>query len=201
MSRPGARYFVVAVVVAAVGVTAVYLAERRPLPITVAYPLEDSVFPPEFPPPALEWRDASPRARAWAIDVSFGQGAVPSLHATSRGEPPQVGEIDPRAVGPTNELPTLTPEQVASHTWRPDPASWDAIKKGSTGKAAVLTITGYADEGRRRAVSRGQVSIRTSTDPVGAPIFYRDVPLMPSEGEKGTIKPLDQKFTPLIAWR
>ena len=38
-------------------------------------------------------------------------------------------------------------------------------------------------------------------DPVGAPIFYRDVPLMPSEGEKGVIKPLDQKLVPLIAWR
>ena len=50
-------------------------------------------------------------------------------------------------------------------------------------------------------MSRGRVSIRTSTDPVGAPIFYRDVPLMPSDGEKGVIKPLDQKLVPLIAWR
>jgi hypothetical protein len=83
----------------------------------------------------------------------------------------------------------------------PDGATWEAIKKGSTEKAAVLTITGYRDAASRRAVSRGRFSIRTSTDPVGAPIFYRDVPLMPSEGEKGTIKPLDQKFTPLIAWR
>jgi tetratricopeptide (TPR) repeat protein len=50
-------------------------------------------------------------------------------------------------------------------------------------------------------LSRGRVSILTSRDPVGAPIFYRDVPLMPSETEKGVIKPLAPAAIPLIAWR
>ena len=36
---------------------------------------------------------------------------------------------------------------------------------------------------------------------MGAPIFYRDVPLMPSENEKGVIKPLAPPSVPLIAWR
>ena len=36
---------------------------------------------------------------------------------------------------------------------------------------------------------------------MGAPIFYRDVPLMPSETEKGVIKPLAKNAIPLIAWR
>jgi len=45
------------------------------------------------------------------------------------------------------------------------------------------------------------VSFTTSKDPVGAPIFYRDVPLMPSETKKGVIKPLAPKAQPLIAWR
>jgi tetratricopeptide (TPR) repeat protein len=179
----------------------VLVARARPRPITVDYPLEGAVFPPEFPPPLVEWRDASPAARVWSVDVAFGQDAAASLHAVSRGEPPAVGEIDERAVGPTNERPKLSPERAAAHTWRPDPATWEAIKKGSTGRPAVLTITGFSDDARRRAVSRGQVSISTSSDPVGAPIFYRDVPLMPSEGEKGVIKPLDKKATPLIAWR
>src|SRR5512135_443432 len=87
----------------------------RPRPITVDYPLEGSVFPPDFAAPTLLWRDASPRARQWTIDVSFGEGAATSLHATSRGETPGIGEIDPRAVGPTNELPRLTPEQAVAH--------------------------------------------------------------------------------------
>ncbi|HXY42544.1 MAG TPA: tetratricopeptide repeat protein [Vicinamibacteria bacterium] len=174
---------------------------RRSQPIVVDYPLEGAVFPPEFPSPLVEWRDASPRARLWRIEVRLGAAEPPALHATSRGEPPVVGEIDPRAVGPTNELPRLTPERAKAHTWRPDAATWDAIKRGSTSRAAQLTITGYSDDAMRHAVSRGRVSIATSTDPVGAPIFYRDVPLMPSKGEKGVIKPLDQKFVPLIAWR
>jgi tetratricopeptide (TPR) repeat protein len=202
MSRRAVRYVAFAAIgVAAVGAGAYFVAAARPQPITVDYPLEGSVFPPEFPPPTIFWRDASPRAVAWAIDVGFGEGAAPTLHATSRGEPLPIGEIDQRAVGPTNELPKLTPEQGAAHAWVPDAATWDAIKKGSTREPAVLTITGYRDASLRRAVSRGRVTIRTSPDPVGAPIFYRDVPLMPAQGEKGVIQPLDKKFTPLIAWR
>jgi hypothetical protein len=202
MSRRAVRYVAFAAIgVAAVGAGAYFVAAARPQPITVDYPLEGSVFPPEFPPPTIFWRDASPRAVAWAIDVGFGEGAAPTLHATSRGEPLPIGEIDQRAVGPTNELPKLTPEQAAAHAWVPDAATWDAIKKGSTREPAVLTITGYRDASLRRAVSRGRVTIRTSPDPVGAPIFYRDVPLMPAQGEKGVIQPLDKKFTPLIAWR
>jgi tetratricopeptide (TPR) repeat protein len=202
MRRPGVRYLIVAVAASAVlAAAALFLVERRPRQITVDYPLEGSVFPPEFPPPTVLWRDSSERARAWTVDVSFGEGAAPPLRAVSRGEPLRIGEIDARAVGKTNEPPSLTPEQAAAHSWVPDTATWEAIKTGSAEKPAVLTFTGYSDEELRRVVSRGRVSIQTSTDPVGAPIFYRDVPLMPSEGEKGVIKPLDKKATPLIAWR
>ncbi len=49
--------------------------------------------------------------------------------------------------------------------------------------------------------SIGKVEFSISNDPVGAPIFYRDVPLMPSETEKGVIKPLAANALPLIAWR
>ena len=49
--------------------------------------------------------------------------------------------------------------------------------------------------------ARAQVRITTSTDPVGAPIFYRDVPLMPTEVEKGVIKPIIPSAVPLVAWR
>ena len=113
----------------------------------------------------------------------------------------RVGEIDPRAVGPTNELPKLTPEQAAARTWKPDAATWEAVKERSVEAAATVTITGFAAAGAGTPVSRGQVVIRTSRDPVGAPIFYRDVPLMPSAGEKGVIKPLATAKVPLIAWR
>jgi Flp pilus assembly protein TadD len=191
---------VAAGVIVIAGAAALAWHQLRPRAITVDYPRDGSLFPPEFPAPRLEWRDESPRATVWTIDVSFAGGAPP-IHGVSRGEPIEIGAIDTRAVGPTNRPPELTPEQAAAHTWRPDAATWESIKKASTGQPAVVTITGYAGDTGGRAVSHGRVSLGTSSDPVGAPIFYRDVPLMPSEGEKGVIKPLDKKFTPLIAWR
>lgn len=45
------------------------------------------------------------------------------------------------------------------------------------------------------------MQLTVSRDPVGAPIFYRDVPLMPSATEKGVIKPLASSAIPLIEWR
>jgi len=109
-----------------------------------------------------------------------------------------IGTIDPRCVAPTNEPPKLTTRQAAARIWTPDAETWTTIKKHSR---STVTITGYRDGNPNAAVSRGQVTIRISADPVGAPIFYRDVPLMPSETEKGVIKPLAVKAVPLIAWR
>ena len=118
----------------------------------------------------------------------------------SSGERLRVGEIDARCVAAMP--PKLTPQQAASHTWKPEPQTWAAIKRRSAKRAATVTITGFAEPRDSGAVSRGQSPFETSKDPVGAPIFYRDVPLMPSETEKGVIKPLpDQRHLPLIAWR
>jgi len=171
-----------------------------PAAITIDYPLSGSLFPPDFSAPTFLWRDASAEAIAWRVEIGFS-GGRPPLRLDVAGEPFRFGPIDPRAVAPTNQPPQLTPELAATKTWKPDPATWETIKKFSVRRPARVTITGYADPQRRRPVSRGALTIRTSTDPVGAPIFYRDVPLMPSETEKGVIKPLARAGIPLIAWR
>jgi len=167
-------------------------------PITIDYPTDRSIFPPELPPPTFLWRDAEAGATHWRIEVEFPGGA-PRLQVKSGGERLQVGEIDPRCVGAVP--PTLTPELAAAHTWKPDPQTWAAIKNGSAAGAATVTITGFADGRESRALSRGSISITTSKDPVGAPIFYRDVPLIPSPTVKGVIKPLPPFAIGLIAWR
>ncbi len=164
--------------------------------ITVDYPLEASVFPPDMAAPTFHWRDSAGASR-WRIVVSFADGEA-AIETDTAGERPRLGEIDPRCVGPTNKLPEFTPEQAAAHTWMPDAATWEAIKKRSVVHPARVVITGYRDG---RVVSRGEVGIRTSRDPVGAPVFYRDVPLMPSELQKGVIKPLAPRLLPYIAWR
>jgi len=168
--------------------------------ITIDYPLEGSIFPPEITPSAFIWRDGAEHTTRWRIDVAFGDGS-PKISVESRGEPMRIGEIDRRCVSATNELPHLTAEQAAAHTWIPDAGIWEKIKRHSVAAAAVVTITGFSENHADRAVSSARVAIQTSKDPVSAPIFYRDVPLMPSETEKGTIKPLAPEAIPLIQWR
>jgi len=168
--------------------------------IAIDYPLEGSIFPPEITPPTFIWHDAAGNTTSWRIDVAFADGSTP-VRVVSAGERLAIGEIDTRCISFTNELPKLTPEQASAHTWIPEADIWEAIKKHSVSGAAVVTITGFTSEDARRAVSSGRVNISTSRDPVGAPIFYRDVPLMPSETEKGIVKPLDPAAIPLIQWR
>jgi tetratricopeptide (TPR) repeat protein len=174
-------------------------ASRPAFPITIDYPSEGAVFPPDFAPPTFLWRDDS-RAYRWVIEVTFGDGRPP-VRIPASGEPLRLGEIDPRCVSPTNQPRKITPEQAADRTWRPEAAAWEAIKRNSSGGPATIAIAGYAAGGSNTAVSSGRITIRISRDPVGAPIFYRDVPLMPSDTEKGVIKPLSPSAVPLIAWR
>jgi Flp pilus assembly protein TadD len=168
--------------------------------ITIDYPAPGSIFPPEFSAPTWLWRDTDGRATSWSIHVTFADGS-PAIRAESAGGRLRLGQSDPRCVSSTNQPPALTPEQAAAHTWVPDAGTWSTIKKHSVNHPATVVITGHLDAGSEAVLSRGQVSIRTSSDPVGAPIFYRDVPLMPSENQKGVIKPLAPQAVPLIAWR
>ena len=205
----GVRLFLIGAAAACAAILAGRLGAQRTSPqpvvsglagaIVVDYPLSGSVFPPEIAAPTFLWRDADPRAAAWTIDIDFHDGS-PAIHAQSAGAPPRIGEIDPRAVSDTNRPPEFTPEIAAAHSWTPDADTWAQVKKRSVERDAVVSIAGVSGT-PPGPVSSGSVVIRTSRDPVGAPIFYRDVPLMPSEVEKGVIKPLATAAIPLIAWR
>ena len=175
-------------------------AQNGTAPIVIDYPADGSVFPPDMAAPTFLWRDPAAGAVSWQIDVSFADGSA-AIHGAAKGERMHIGEIDPRCVAPTNQPPKLTPQQAADRTWTPDAATWAAIRKHSVAGAATVTISGFAAGNPRQPVSRGHMLLNTSADPVGAPIFYRDVPLMPSKTEKGVIKPLDTRAVPLIAWR
>jgi len=174
--------------------------QERPDRIIVDYPSTGSVFPPDMAAPTFQWRDLSANASSWRIEVSFADDAPP-IRILSKGEPLKIGELDPRCVSPTNRPPALTPEQAAAHTWKPDPATWAEIEKRALKGAATITIRGYADDDATNLASQGDMQLRVSGDPVAAPIFYRDVPLMPSETEGGVIKPLAASAVPLIDWR
>ncbi len=100
--------------------------------------------------------------------------------------------------------PTLTPEQLQMHTWRPDDRTWATIKQHSVESPATVVISGYVSQHDRTPVSTMRATISTSRDPVGAPIFYRDVPLIPPAPEteqRGVIKPLPDSVLPKIKWQ
>ena len=168
-----------------------------PAKIVLDYPPDGAVFPPDFAPPTFIWGDAA--ADRWMVTVRFASGGA-AIRAEAPGKPFEFAAIDPRAVAPTNVPPALTPEQAGWRTWAPEPGVWEEIKRRSVESAATVEIAGMRGDSPS-VVSRGQVMIETSKDPVGAPIFFRDVPLRPSEVQKGVIKPLEPAALPLVAWR
>jgi Tfp pilus assembly protein PilF len=178
----------------------VLAAGGNPAALTIDYPLNESIFPPEITPPTFIWHDAAKAANLWRIDATFADGSA-RMRFESRGPRLSIGEIDPRTVSPNNELPKLTDEQASAHTWIPNVKAWEEIKRHSVAGPAEVVISSFHENDTKHVLSRGRVSIQTSRDPVGAPIFYRDVPLMPSETEKGVIKPLAANSIQLIQWR
>ena len=71
--------------------------------------------------------------------------------------------------GEVLRFPTTEPR------WRPSEADWAKIKQGSVARDAQVAIVGLGPDAQ--AASSSTVRIRTSTDPVGDSIFYREVPL------------------------
>src|SRR6516164_8344817 len=117
---------------------------RQPAAILVDYPLDGSIFPPDFPAPLVLWRDTASRAATWTVEATFADGGPP-IRVDAPGDRMRLGPIDPRCVSPTNAPPKLTAEQAAARSWRPDAETWRAIRKRSTAAPATLRITGYAD--------------------------------------------------------
>ena len=60
-------------------------------------------------------------------------------------------------------------------SWRPSATDWAEIKRQSVSHDAEVAIVGIG--AKAAAASAATVRIRTSTDPVGDSIFYREVPL------------------------
>jgi hypothetical protein len=169
--------------------------------LTIDYPQDDTIFPPEIVPPTFLWHEPDQRADTWLIDLSFGDGSQ-HVYALSPGDPPPAGPIDPKAISEKNELYEPTPYQASAKSWTPSADIWAAIKRCSTGAAASVDIIGFSSAEPSKALSRSRIAVTTSNDPVGAPIFYRDVPLNPSsQTEQGVIKPLSGPAVTLIAWR
>lgn len=176
-------------------------ASAAPNNILIDVPIDKTLYPPDIIAPQFAWRDNNPAATIWAIEIQFGDRAH-SITAWSNGEKMKLGEIDETLSGYVP--PTLTPEQQQMHTWRPDEKTWEQIKKLSVAAPATLIVRGFVSQKDRAPVSQARATFQTSRDPVGAPIFYRDVPLIPPPPEteqRGVIKPLPDSVLPKIKWQ
>ncbi len=128
-------------------ILALYKHDAQYNSLTIRYPLNETLFPPEIVPPAFHWEDANSASDTWLITFKFqdNQGRINFL--------------------------------VRESQWTPEPTQWEAIKKRSLENHAIVTILGVNRWGRGKILSAGQISIKTSKDQVGAPLFYREVNL------------------------
>jgi len=175
-------------------------AVRDPAGLTIDAPLDQSLFPQEIVAPTFLWHDPTSAADMWLIDISFGEDPG-HIAVLVPGKPPPAGRIDPRCIAGTNEIYHGTLYQQSARSWTPGAELWSVIKRHAVAVPATIEISGFRSSRPGMVLSDGRISIATSSDPVGAPIFYRDVPLAPSKGKNGTIQPLSAEFITLIAWR
>jgi hypothetical protein len=122
--------------------------------LTITYPLDNTVFPPEIVAPWFRWTDPQSSAHEWLVTVRF-EGSRARFECLVR-----------------------TP------TWRPSPQQWELMKRNSVHGRAVVTIIGRGSRDGRDTYSQGTVALTTSTDPLENPIFYREVVLPFSDAVK-----------------
>jgi tetratricopeptide (TPR) repeat protein len=113
--------------------------------LEIAYPLDETLFPPEIVAPTFVWSDATEGVARWMVLVRF-----------------ELAEDLLR-------FPTAEPR------WRPSEENWAEIKRQSVDRNAEIAVVGL--DSALAAASSATVRFRTSTDPVGDSIFYREVPL------------------------
>ena len=166
--------------------------------IKIDYPFDNSIFPPEIVAPTFLWHDPQKSANAWLVKVTLSGNPKPIYAFTLGKQRQQI--IDPEAVRPTNAHYKPSDYDITAKAWTPDKDTWKIIKQNSIEKNATVTFFGFNKNDTSKILSKASIRIATSKDPVGAPIFYRDVPLMPAV-EKGTIKPIPDDALPIIAWR
>ena len=118
-----------------------------PVNLVIEYPRNRTLFPPEITAPTIIWKEKFYKSTLWLILVEFCNGEKPIMEFTEET------------------------------TWQPDPEQWERIKANSTDTVVKIAVLGVRPKNPRKILSAASINIQTSTDQVGAPIFFRDVPL------------------------
>lgn len=115
--------------------------------VTVVHPPDGALFPPDIAPPVFQWSVEGLACDTWGIRVRFQDGQ--------------------------DDIDVL----VREPRWIPDGTLWETIKRRTREKPAEMLVVGVRRSSPTRILARGRVSFATSSDEVGAPLFYREVNL------------------------
>lgn len=115
--------------------------------IRITYPQDGTIFPPEIVAPTFLWDDLAPGKPQWLIVVRDAAGT---------------------------ELFRTTVDQ---HQWRPSEDEWKNMKQRTAERDADVVVSRMAASAFGASGPSAQVRFRTSADPVGDALFYREVPL------------------------
>ena len=115
--------------------------------LEIVAPVDGALFPPEIAAPTFRWKPTTKTPDTWLVRISFPDGDEPIT-----------------AAGTSTE-------------WTPSDEQWEAIKSRSRESRADVTIQGVHHFDPDRVLAERSISIGTSGDEVGAPIFYREVHL------------------------
>jgi len=115
--------------------------------LTIKYPFNEAVFPPEIVPPVFRWKEDKSGSDAWLVTINF------------RDDKGRMNFV------------------TAKQQWRPGVKEWETIKKRTLEKEAEITVLGVNSSTPTKILSGDRISISTSKDKVGAPLFYREVDL------------------------
>ena len=115
--------------------------------LTIRYPLHQTLFPPEIAPPTFRWEDSRDDVDGWLVTFEF-QDEQGRMSFGSR-----------------------------AMEWTPSDEQWRVIKRRNVERPAQVAVLGFNQTDPQRILSRASISIRTSQDEVGAPLFFREVNL------------------------
>ncbi len=116
--------------------------------IEIIYPKNGTIFPPELPAPQIQWKDLNNNSSRWNVIFTTFEGKE------------------------------IIYKSVKTSFWRPDSDSWEKIKSYSCERKIYLTIINDHNKIENKIlIGSGIVNLITSKDSVGAPVFYRAVPL------------------------
>ena len=116
--------------------------------ITITYPVDGTLFPPEMVPPTVRWSDNDAPCSTWLVRVELG------------GQSPPIGAL------------------IHAPQWTPTPPQWETIKKLSIEHDARIVVLGIRNASPAAIHSGARITLRTSTDSIDAPLFYREVNLV-----------------------